>query len=206
MTGVADDGIPVDLPSGAVFLVLTEEERNHVEARVGQYQTQFEFQNVSDLAGLDLIIEKELLAHRTALYLSRGKDYFGEAIDEVAQFRWLKELSAELRQLKKSLGMDKVSRDKAKGEGSIPEYLEKLRTRALTFGYMRNGQANKSIELSMELTARITLYVNCTPEERVEMKVTEKDIIEWIQHVYIPAFEAIDAEFREEQKTWVRDM
>ncbi len=201
-----NDGIPVELPSGATFLVLTDEEREYVAERVLRYETQLALENVSDQAQLDLMVQQELLTYRIGLWLALTKDYEGDDIDEVALRRSLAELSREIRAIKKALGVDKVSRDKAKGTDNVADYLENLRTRAMAFGVMRNAQLAKGIELSQELIALTTLYTNCSVEERVEMHVTEKDIISWIRTVFVPEFQAVDEGFRTQQQMWIREM
>src|ERR1041385_1784058 len=89
----AESGIPVELPSGAQFLVLNDDERVYVESRVNDYQSQLHLENVSDLAELDRVVGMELLCHRWASWLARTHDYWGEEIDEVALRRTLTDMS-----------------------------------------------------------------------------------------------------------------
>lgn len=121
--------------------------------------------------------------------------------------RSLHDYSGEVRQLKKMLGIDKVARDKQKGEGSVSEYIENLRAQAKEFGIMRETQLDKGIELSQQLIALITLSDNCDEHEQRELHVTVPDVVDWIREVYIPEFQAVDEHFREHsQRTWIRAM
>jgi len=203
----ADEGIPVGLPSGAPFLVMTEDERDYVAERVQRYTDQLHLENVSDLAQLDLMICLEMLCHRWTLWLSRQKDYWGEDVDEVALRRSLNDYSGEIRQIKKGLGVDKVTRDRTKGSESVSQYLDELARRALSFGYMREGMLDRGIELSQQLIALLTLHDNCTDVERQEMHVTESDIIDWLRTVFVPEFQEVDLHFRtHDQRMWIRQM
>jgi hypothetical protein len=204
---VVEDGLPVTLPSGATFSVLTSDEVEYVKDRVTRYLADNHFVNVSDLQDVDRMVVMELLVHRWSLWLSRGKDYFDDEVDEKSFRRSLGEYSTEVRQLKKALGIDKVTRDKQKGDDSVPTYLTELNIRALEFGYMRNAQQAKSIELFMQLRSLVTLHDNSDDQERMEMHCSEEDIFEWMRVIAFPEFDAIDADFRKgHQAMWIRKM
>lgn len=202
---VTEQGIPVTLPSGAVFLVLTESEKDYLESLTERYLSDNHFVNVSDLQDVDRMLIMEMLVFRWGLWLSRGRDYFDEAIDDKSMSRNLREYAGELRQLKKILGIDKQARDRQKGDDSVPVYIENLKRRALEFVVMRNQQTDKALELSMQLQALVTLHDNCDETERREMHVTTEDVLDWMRTIYIPEFAAIDEEFRKtKQKYWIK--
>jgi hypothetical protein len=204
---ITEEGLPVTLPSGAEFSVLTQAEVNYVNDRVQRYLADNHFVNVSDFQDVDRMLIMEVLCFRWATWISRQQDYFGDPIDESALRRSLNDYSQETRQLKKMLGIDKVARDKQKGEGSVAEYIENLRARAKEFGVMRETQLDKALELTQQLIALITLSDNCDQFEQRELHVTTNDVVDWIREVYIPEFQAVDAHFRQNsQRTWVRSM
>jgi hypothetical protein len=119
--------------------------------------------------------------------------------------RQVKEFSSEIRQLKKTLGVDKVARDKVRGDDSPAAYLAQLRSRALEFGVMRNEQFYTVLNLFHELKAKIEYHDNCDEHEKLEGKVTQDHIFEWIREEAIPEFEKVDADFRDKkQKMWIR--
>jgi len=198
---------PVKLPSGAVWTVLTPEEVSYLEERIERYLTENVFHNVSDHQDLDKMVVFELFIHRWSTWLSRGSDYYDDPIDTKALSSQISSYSAELRLLKKSLGVDKVSRDRQRGDDSTVTYLANLRERAKAFGIMRNEQAAKAIELFNQLNALIGFHDRCDEEERLEFHATEKDVLAWIREVAIPEYEAIDEKFKKtDQKYWVRQM
>lgn len=200
-----DSFITVISPAGATYNVMTEDEKEFYEDVSGRYQVDNYFKNITDLQDLDRVLFMELMTHRWQTWLSQESDYFGESVDLKGLKEGLADYSRELRQLKKSMGMDKLTRDKDKGE-SVRDYIEKLRVRAKEFGVMREEQSAKSITLFQELKALIVLHDNCTDDERRENKITEQDIVLWIRSV-IPEFDRIDEHFRNNsQKTWIREM
>lgn len=194
----------VELPSGALIGVPTEEEAAHLTLTVERYQDQYALENVSDLAEVDRCLCLELQMHRNQVWLARRSDYDGKAVDENALQQRSKESSAEIRQIKKTLGIDKVARDRQTGRGSTHQYISDLLGRARRFGLMRNQQAAKSIELAMELISLVTVHRNANEKERRMLRCTEDDIIEWIETVFTPEFMAIDEYFREhDQSTYI---
>lgn len=191
-------------PSGAVYDVIHESERDYWETTVTKYLSDYKFTNSSDLQDLDRVVSTELLLYRYQQWTQLEKDYFGESIDVVETNRAYKEKSAELRQIKKSLGIEKVAREKDQGD-SVAAYIENLRRRAHEFGIMRNEQAVKAITLWQELIALLTFHDKCTKEERKEQHIEIEDLIEWIRQV-IPEFEEIDTEFKKTtQKLWISE-
>jgi hypothetical protein len=202
-----ESGIPVSLPSGAVYQVLTSDEVHYVEDRVRDYTQSFKWDNTSDLQDVDRMIMSEMLIHRYQNWLSRRADYLDDPIDETGLRKAVNEASGELRQLKKSLGIDKISREKERGDDSVPAYLERLRQRAKEFGVNRNLQMDKGFEMCNQLIALYQLMENCDAQERIEMHCRPEDIIDWIGTSFIPDFQIIDTEFRKtSQRYWVQDL
>jgi ATP-dependent helicase YprA (DUF1998 family) len=200
------EGFPIKLPSGAEFHVATEDEVKYLSERIQRYLTENVFTNVSDHQDLDKMVIFELFIHRWSQWLSQSCDYYGDPIDSRQLAVQINNASGELRLVKKALGIDKVSRDRTRGEDSTVQYLANLRERAKAFGIVRNNQAAKAIELFQQLNALIGFHDRCDEEERQEFHATEKDIMQWIREVAIPEFEELDKAFRKEQKTWIRDM
>jgi len=202
-----EDGLPVRLPSGAEYKVLTQSEVNYVKKRVKDYTHAFKWDNTSDLQDVDRMIMFELLVYRYGIWVSRRRDYVDDPVDENQLRKSMNELSGELRMLKKSLGIDRVSRDKERGDDSVPVYLEKLRQRAKEFGINRNNMMDKGLVLSQQLIALYQMHKNCDQQERVEQHCRTEDVIEWIGTVFIPQFQAVDETFRQtQQRYWVQDL
>lgn len=193
-------------PSGSTYTVLSPEEVAYWEDKSSRYLSDNHFINVSDLQEVDRMMMMELMTWRWANWISTGKDYWNDPVDEAALQKQLKEFSTELRLIKKGLGIDKGTRDKDKGD-SVSDYLENLRRRAKEFGYHREQQLSKSLVLFNELRSLVTLMDNCTPDEQREMHCSQEDVFSWIRETAIPEYEAIDEHFRRnQQRLWVRTL
>lgn len=200
-----DEGIPVRLPSGATFLVLTDSEKQYVEERVERYEADNKFKNVSDKQDEDKMIYFELFMHRWSLWMSKGVDYYNDPVDAKVLAQQLNSYSTELRLLKKNLGIDKVARDRQRGDDSVAAYLDNLRMRAKEFGIMRNKQSAKSIELFQQLKSLLLFHDNCDELEQRENACTVDDVMSWIREFAIPEFDALDDDFKKNQQSqWIR--
>lgn len=197
--------IMVDLPSGVAQPVLNHDEADYLTERVARYHDDNALSNISDLQDLDRMLVMELLAHRWGIWVSQRSDYDGRPIDEAFYQRQINAYSTELRQLKKLLGLDKPARDRTSGEGSVAHYWEQLAARAKAFGVMRVRQVDRALILTNQLIGLVTFHKNATEAEREEFHVTADDIIDWVDTVYRPEFQEIDAHFRaNSQSTWIR--
>lgn len=196
----------VKAPSGSNFFVLNDAEVSYFIDRAKRYTKDNHFTNVTDLQDLDRLLMMELMVWRWGQWLSNEVDYDGNQVDIDNLQKQLREYSTEIRQIKKILGIDKVTRDKEKGE-SVADYLENLRRRAKEFGVVRNQQAVKAITLFKELESLVTLHLNCDERERREQNIEVDDLLEWIKDIAIPEMNQIDEEFRKTSQTyWVREM
>lgn len=202
LSNATDDRLYVTLPSGSEFEVDDDVTADFMEQLVAKYGAEFSFKSSSDLQDLDRVVMMEALVQRWAQDLMLADPQ----TDVKEIHKQMRELSGELRQLKKLLGIDKTTRDRARGEGSVPHFLASLLQRASAFGVMRSAQCAKAIELAMQLITLTTLYKNCDPDERRMLNIEEKDLIEWITDTFTPEFQAIDEHFRTtQQTTWIRD-
>lgn len=209
----SDDELPllastkaVRLTSGADFEVMHESEAKLVENLVQRYTTEYMFSSISDLQDVDRIIILEVMAHRYAGWQNKGHDYYGQEVDNKDLDERILDASKEVRQIKKALGIDRLTRDKDKGD-SVPEYLENLRVRARKFGIMREQQLDAALSKFQKLSGLVTLYWNCTDIERKEEKCTAEDILIWLRDEAIPEYNAIDEYFQEhDQRMWVREI
>jgi hypothetical protein len=199
-----DELVPVVLPSGARFSVHKTEEA-YFNERVKRYESDNKFTNIADLQDLDRVVMWELFIWRYGTWMSQQRDYWGDGIDEVKLQKSQNEMSRELRLVKSKLGVDREAREKLRGDDSFPAYLEKLLFRAGEFGYNREKQLDKALELFNSLKAIVTLYKNCDDRERREMRCTLEDVVRWIDEVAIPEYDTIDAHFRKnKQRYWIR--
>jgi hypothetical protein len=202
----SDNGISVTLPSGSAYSVMTNHEADYLTDKIERYLSDNHFVNVSDMQDIDKMIVFELLIHRWTLWMSRGRDYYDEDINVKQYSDMASSYSTEVRQLKKALGVDKSTRDRTRGDDSIPAFWDNLLRRAREFGYSRNEQFNQVLVGFQRIKAMITFYDNADEIERKENRCDLEDVFEVIREE-IAKFDAIDEKFRfEKQATWIRQM
>jgi hypothetical protein len=201
-----DPDLVVYLPTNSPFPVMNYGEVDYASRLIDAY-TEMRFEHISDLGELDRLIQTELLCYRWNMWLGLGEDYEGRALDPKLEDK-LKSASVEVRQIKGKLGIDKVARDRARGEGSVHQRITSLLQRAGAFNLHRCHQLDVGLELIFQLISLAQLHVNLAehPEEQKEMGVTSDDIVRWVMETLKPEFEEIDAHWREhEQHMWHLD-
>lgn len=197
--------IPVELPSGAFYEVLTAEEAEYVDGKTADYTHGFQFNNVADLGELDRLVEMELLVHRYNRWLGRRKDYKGNVVEEGPLQTKTNAFSTEIRQIKLKLGIDKVTRDRKGGEGSVAQRWTTTLTRAKAFGVMRCKQAATAIQLAQQLIALMDLRRNTDDIDKERLKLSDESILEWIDTRFREEFTEIAAHFRKTEMHYWHD-
>lgn len=195
---------PVKSPSGAIFHVQTLEESDWYDHRRDQYLAHNHFVNISDLEDMDRLLMFELMVYRWSLWATQGFDYLYARVEENALKNNIREYSVEIRQIKAALGIDKVNRDKDKGE-NFGEYLRNFLIRAKEFGYHRNKQYAFAVTSFWKLHAIVRVYKRTDEQERVELGLTPEKIIEIIDEEMLKPFDKIEQDYRKNQAIWVRD-
>lgn len=199
-----EEGIPVLLPSGATFYVLTDAEKEYIEDKIERYLSDNHFVNVSDMLDIDKMVTYELLHHRWVMWVSRQCDYWGEEVNVKALADLAESYSGEIRQLKKALGVDKTTRDRTSGDDSVAARWDNVLQRAREFGYMRNRQAITAIEKMHRIAAVMTVHKNMDEIERREFGFELDDVFEIIEDV-VKEYKEIDEEFKMNvQRYWIR--
>jgi hypothetical protein len=195
----------VQSPAGSELNLQTQEEADWYESRRDRYLSDNKFTNVSDLQDLDRLLMLEVMLYRWGLWMGQGFDYLYSRIDENQLKNNLKDYSTEVRLIKASLGIDKVNRDKDKGE-SLSDYVDKLLERAKIFGYHRNNQYELAVTKLYQLRSMVMTYERCDGEERELLDLSMESILEWIRDEVIKPFDELQAAFRKNQSMWIRDM
>ena len=202
---VVEAGIPVELPSGSRYYVATKTEAEYVIGLARRYLDDNHFKNISDIQDIDRLITSELLIHRWNMWLSQGRNYYDEDINTKQFADMVQDASREVRQLKKSLGLDKPTRDRTHGDDSISALWDNLKRRAREFGYARNEQAIAAVTSFQRIKAIIQFHDNCDDQERKENACELADVVEVVRSE-VAKFDEIDERFRHgQQAMWIRE-
>lgn len=192
-------------PSGSQMHLQTQEEADYYEDRRDRYTQENKFVMVSDYQDLDRLLMLEILVYRWSLWMAQGFDYLAARVEENALKNNIKEYSVEIRLLKQALGIDKVTRDKEKGE-SLPDYIANLLERAKVFGYHRNSQYEMAVTKIYELRSMVMTYDRCDEREREELDLSLQSIFEWMRDKMFKDWDELDKTFRANQSIWIKSL
>jgi hypothetical protein len=195
----------VETPTGSDLHLQTEGEANWYERQRDMYLDHNRFTNISDLEDLSRLLTLEIMVYRWTTHLTQGFDYLAGRVNESELKTAIKEYSTEIRQLKNSLGIDRAQREKDKGE-TVGDYVATLLKRAKEFGVHRNEQYAKTVTYLWELINMVQTHDRCDEQERRELDLNEKDIIQWVRDTLIPEWAEMNKAFREQQKIWIQDL
>lgn len=193
----------VATPSGSDLHLQTQEEADWYERRRDEYRLHNKFINISDILDLDRLLMLEVMTYRWGIWIAQGWDYLHSMVDPRELQKNIREYSQEIRMLKQNMGIDKVGRDKNKGE-QLGDYISTLLERAKIFGYHRNRQYEYAVTKVYELRSQIMTHDRCDEREREDLDLSEESILAWIREELIPGWDEIDEKFRVEQSIWIR--
>lgn len=196
--------------TGQEIELLHEREKKFYEQARDKYLAEFSFTIASDLRALDRLLLLETQMYRTQWFLAAGMDYDAVDLDpkdEVALQRTVKEVTNQISEIQRDLGLTKAQRDKESHE-SVGAYLADLKIRAKEHGVKREKELGRALELTHELFGICGAYQRSNDHERKKMGWDSADqIVTWVMDYMRPEFTAIDEYFREhQQKFWVRSL
>lgn len=192
-------------PTGSTLNLQTEGEGRWYEQQRDRYLTDNRFTNVSDLEDLSRLLTLEIMVQRWQTWITQGFDYIAGRVNESDLRSSIKEYSTEIRQVKASLGIDRVTRERDKGE-TVGDYVHQLTLRAKEFGVHRNEQYSKSVTYIWELISMVKTYDRCDEQERRELDLSPETIVAWVRERLIPTWEEMNASFRTQQKMWIQEL
>lgn len=206
-----DDELPgnidVHLPSGNITQVRSVQEADYIEGKTTEYMEEFAFKNPADLAILDMVVSMEMLVWRYHRWITLGVNDDGQPIATKQITDSMKATSAEVRLLRATLGMDLVTRRRTTGDGSIPEFVARLKEGAQAMNVFRCDQVDITLEHGMQLITLANIWRNGDEEEQEIYGCTAPEIMNWILTVYAPAMKAASDYFAANiQSIWIQEM
>lgn len=195
----------VKTPTGSQFNLQTEGEAEWYERQRDQYLLHNRFVNVSDLEDLSRLLTLEIMVYRWTTWLTQGFDYIAGLINQTELKNSIKEFSTEIRLVKASLGIDRLTRERDKGE-TVGDYVATLLKRAKEFGIHRDDQYAKAVTFIWQLISDVQTYDRCDAQERRELDLSPEATMEYIRTTIIPEWDAMNQAFRDNQKVWIADL
>ncbi len=198
-------GLTVETPLGGSLTLSSPADVTVYEQRRDAYRRDFEFENASDLGGLETLLSLEVSLAQIQRCIAQGRMDNGQVLRPTDTARFLTQSNALIQRVeaqKRSLGMDRESRARATADNP-GTYLSTLLIRAKQYGASRNEEVIKAVDLWHALKGIVERYDRSNDFERMQVGITsEADIVDWIRDKF-PEFDAIDARFRSGQKDWV---
>lgn len=206
-----DHKIEVTSVTGQRIELLHESERRFYEEAKDKYLTEYTFTHENDKRTVDRLLMLEVQCQRYQWYTLAGITYDRGLLtskEETDYRRAIKELSAQISEIQKELGVTKAERERSTQVDSVGTYITELQQRAKEFGVMREKQMDRAIELMNELIAMVGAFSRSNEHERRKLGIESADVIvDWITEYMEPAFNEIDEAFRSgQQRYWIRSI
>jgi hypothetical protein len=103
-----------------------------------------------------------------------------EKKERSAALSTITKISAEIREIEKTMGLDKKTRD-AGGQHSTANYIDLLKRKAHEYGVRITERTKEFERVMMEARWKIRLLRNGDPEDRAHHNITETEIINWLE-------------------------
>lgn len=200
-------GVDVDLPNGGKLTLYTSEEAQLWDDLDKRYRADYALNNINDLMALGMILTHNITIFRAQQAMNGMEAEFDtngrptgryvqaklKASEQTAVHQRLLKAGNEIRELEKSLGIDKKTRE-AGGGDSVAEYIETLKLAGRQFGVHIARRTKAYEEFCMELRWRIRVLHNGDEEDRAHHNVTAESILQFAER-HLAELEAIDQEF-----------
>jgi hypothetical protein len=202
----------VKMPGGGGDMWLASEaEVDRWQTLETQYRDQYDLKKINDLTGLSTLLVQQMNLYRAQMGLS-GRvpitDSEGlptgrmkSVVLKPAEIKQYQEAvtaaSKEIREIEKSMGIDKKSRDNA-GDETLRSWLLEMKDRAHRYGLHISDRTKSYEEFAMELRWRLRLNEVGDAEDKHYEDCTDEGVIKWARE-QVAALESRDKEFAQEE-------
>lgn len=202
----------VELPGGGGHIPLqSQEEVDRWSTLEQQYRDQYDLRKINDLTNLSTLLVQQINLYRAQLALSgripeTDEDGYptGRMVQRVLKSAEVKAYqeqittaSKEIREIERTMGIDKKSRDAA-GDESSKAWLMAMKSRAVRYKLHVSGRVLAYEEFAMELRWRVRLNEVGDAEDKQYEDCTEAGIIKWVRE-QLAELEQKDREFAQEE-------
>lgn len=206
------DDYQVELPGGGGHLYLqTTDEVDRWQTLEAAYTDQYDLRKVNDLTNLGTLLVQQINLYRAQLGLSgrvpevdedelptgRMKQKVLKPAEVKAYQGQITDASKEIREIERTMGIDKKSRDAA-GDESAKAWLIAMKERAHRYGLHVSARVKAYEEFTMELRWRIRLNQNGDGEDKHYEDCTDEGIVKWARE-QLDELERRDQEFGQEE-------
>lgn len=206
----------VKLPGGGELHLQSQEEQDLWEATMERYQDEYTLEKPNDLVLLGVILSQQISLFRAQQRLNGMEATLdGSGVPtgsyhrvevkpaDMAKYQKMIQIAAtEMRELEKTLGIDKKTRE-AGGQHTVATYLTELKLAANQYGVHISRRLKAYEQLAMDARWKLRLLRNGDEEDRAYHGITETKILEWLEG-QLQELEEIDKKYANERgKVWV---
>lgn len=206
----ATDEYVIELPEGGVIPLQSREEMDRWQTLSQRYQDEYGLKKVNDQTNLTTLLVQHISLYRAQQALSGRVPELDE--DELPTGRYrmkvlkpaevrahqeaLNAASKEIREIEKTMGIDKKSREQA-GDETLRGWRTAMKARAHEYGLHVSRRVKAYEEFVMELRWRLRLNEVGDAEDKHYEDCTEEGIIRWAREE-LARLENVDKEFAQE--------
>lgn len=175
------------------------------------YREQYELRKINDLTNLGTLLVQHINLYRAQLALSgRVPEIDDDGLPtgrytqkvlkpaEVKSYQTqITDASKEIREIEKTMGIDKKSRDSA-GEENNRQWLTRMKARAHRYGLHVSKRVTAYEEFAMELRWRLRLNEVGDAEDKHYEDCSDEGIIKWAR-AQLAELEEIDRKFAQDE-------
>ena len=202
----------VELPGGGAHIPLqTAEEVDRWSTLEAAYRDQYDLRKINDLTNLGTLLVQQINLYRAQLGLS-GRvpktdedglptgEYEQRVLrnTEVRSYQeQITNASKEIREIERTMGIDKKSRDQA-GDESLKSWLVQMKARAHRYGLHVSKRVHAYEEFAMELRWRLRLNEIGDAEDKHYEECSDEGVIRWAR-AQLAELEQADRKFAQEE-------
>ena len=202
----------VELPGGGKLNLHSVDEVDLWEESAERYRSDYQLTQQNDLLLLGAILTQQLAMFRAQQRMNgmtpeldasgrpTGNYVFKElkVSDMSAAQSTITKASTEIRELEKSLGIDKKTRE-AGGTHTVQNYVGTLKAAARQYGIHLSTRMREYEKVMMEARWKLRLLRNGDAEDRQYHKLTEKGVCDWLEQE-LARLEQLDMQFAKEKQ------
>lgn len=209
---MTDLDFKVELPGGGGSIPLqNRDEVDRWTTLETAYCDQYDLKKINDLTNLSTLLVQQINLYRAQLALSgrvpeiddddlptgRYQQRVLKANEIRAYQGQITDASKEIREIEKTMGIDKKSRESA-GEENNRQWLIRMKARAHRYGLHVSKRATRYEEFVMELRWRARLNEIGDPEDKHYENCSDEGVLQWVR-AQLAELEQADRDFANEE-------
>jgi hypothetical protein len=202
----------VELPGGGGGITLqSAEEMDRWQTLENAYREQYDLRKINDLTNLTTLLVQHINLYRAQQALSGRIPEVDETDlptgryvmrtltpNEIKAYQeQINTASKEVREIERTMGIDRKSRDQA-GDESMKSWLLAMKARAHRYGLHVSARTKAYEEFAMELRWRCRLNEVGDAEDKAYEDVSDAGVVRWARE-HLAELERKDKEFAQEQ-------